>query len=991
MFLLVIAALCVNAQGNRQVTGVVLNAKEYPMQGVLVSIQESTVTAFTNEGGLFSIEVAVNDIVSFTYEGFESTSIQVMSDTDYLQIVLTETEFGERKSDFIPVAFSRQNRNLITSSVSNVGYDRLSKRQDMNLMNGLGGLLNGLIVQAAPWADTGSDPSFIVRGLKSTSPNAAPMVLVDNVERGFAQLNPREIESITVLKDAAALAIYGSKGANGVVLVTTNRGQSNKRDVNVNAQVGVTNFQRMPEYLNAYDYARLYNKAYLMDGNAAPYYSEEQLQGYKNVVEGNPGADPYRYPNNSFIDNYLKDVVKQQQYDLTMSGGNDIAQYFVLLGYMDQEGIYKYGDNTFNRYNFRSNLDVQVFPKLCVSVDMAGRLENLATPGGNYSYAIFSQFAQTPSNAYPIFNEDGSLGGTTAYPNNPYGLMNNSGMRDQLGRFFDGTLTFNLDLSDLLQGLSWMGRGSFDFRNQYTQQLTAERFAVYQFNEDGTYTRIGNDDNMTHNSWYNMKDRQFTMHSSLNYDRVFDYHRVNSMILFYLQERNSMGISVPFKSVGSAAQLRYAYLNRYLLEGTVAYTGSENFSRGNRFGWFPALSVGWIVSNEAFLIDNERFSFLKIRGSYGVTGLDRPISDRFLYREYWGNSNGYAFGTAGVYRGGTDQLRIGNDNLKWETSYKTNFGVDFGFFNDRLLLTIDGFHDLRKDILVQKYATTPGMAGLPLPYENAGSAESYGVDTEFKLTIPVSDKLRVNIAGNFMRTRNKILDINESFKVDAYQYQKGNPIGQPFGYVSEGLFTEAEIEDYPIIQNGGNIRPGDIKYKDLNNDNIIDGRDTRAIAGSSVPNIIYGFDFGFNFSQFDFVAQFMGMADRYVYMPVNYRQNFYGGGNATIYAFDAWTPETSETATLPRLSVADNFSNSQFSDFWFREASFIRLKSLELGYTLPHAFVNRLGIARSRVYLNGFNLLTFDKIKDYDPENVDAAIYSYPVKGIITLGMYVNF
>lgn len=992
VFLLLFNPMGVSAQEvARTINGVVKNAKGYPMEGVVVSVQESTRIALSNEKGEFSIEAANNDVLSFSYAGFATQTFVVTPSITKLEIALNEQEslFGE--NGIIPVAYGTRTTHDITSAVSNVSGSRIEKRRDINLMNGLGGLVPGLIVMSNAWADTGSDPVLLVRGLKTTSSNNAPLILVDNIERSFSQLNPNEISSISVLKDAAALAIYGSKGANGVVLVTTKRGSSNKRDVIINAQMGMAEYERMPEYLNAYDYASLYNKALEMDGSS-PKYTPDDLQEYKKVVDGVEGADPYRYPNNDFFDNYLQKTTKQQQYDLTMSGGNNTAQYLVFLGYTNQEGMYKYGDNSFNRLNFRSNVDIQVVKKLRMDLDIAGRLEHLNVPGGNYSYSMFQEFALTPSNAYPIFNEDGSLGGTTVYPRNPYGLMNKMGYRDQLERTFNTTLTFNLDLSDVLKGLSWIGRGGIDFRNQYVEQLTSGQFAVYELNPNGTYNKINNDDILTTNSWYGAKDRQFTFQTSFNYNREWEKHKVDGMLFFNMRDRKTMGTAAPYKYVNFAGQVQYRFLNRYLLEGTVCYSGSENFASGNRFGVFPAVSAGWVISEESFLKDNTTLSFLKLRASYGKTGLDATSSERFLYKETWGSASGYAFGTSGSGRGGTTLTRAGNNDLRWETSTKTNVGLDFGFFSNALQLSIDAFDDKRTDILVQKYATTPSMAGLELPWENGGEAQNRGLETSLAFEHQINKSWSFAVGGNFLYSKSKVLEVNEPYRVYDYQYRKGHPINQPFGYVSQGLFTQEEIDNgYGITQNGGNIRAGDIKYKDLNGDNIINGDDTKAIAKSSVPEMIAGFDATIRFKNFDLTGQLQGAFGQYVYTPGIYMTNFASGGNATKYAKQAWTPETAATAIYPRLSVNNNGNNTQYSDFWFKEASFVKLKALELGYTLPRDLTMKAGISKSRIYVNGYNLLTICGIKDYDPEDTGAAIYKYPFSKIVTLGLNVTF
>jgi TonB-linked SusC/RagA family outer membrane protein len=990
------------------VGGIVKNEKGVPLEGVLITLQESTTTSKTNEKGEFSVFVLAGDKLTFILQGYEPVSKTIQSKETNIEITLSELLFGTTEQDIVPVAYSSKKKRDLTAAISTTSIDEIRKRKDMNVMNGLGGLINGFIVMSAAWEDMGSNPSVYVRGLKTTSPNNAPLILIDDVERDFSQLNVNEIASISVLKDAGALSIYGNRGANGVVLVKTKRGSDNKREIILNAEVGLAKSLRTPQILNAYDYARLYNQAQTLDGVSTQNlkYSDEDIQGYKDVLDGAPNANPYKYPNVDFYSEFLKPTVKQQLYDLTMTGGNKIARYSVLLGYMNQEGLYKYGDNSFSRYNFRSNIDVNVTSNFLVSLDMAGRLEQQPTPGANYAYAIFGQFASTPSGAFPIFNENETLGGTANYKNNPYGLMNRMGERDQTSRFFNADLKFNLDLSKFVNGLSWNAKGGLDFIDGSISQLTSSQFAIYELLDDGTYTNHGTmDEAKTENFWYTSKDRQFTFNTAFNYNKSWNKSKLNAMGLFYLRELNSMGISVPYKTVGMVGQVGYAFLDRYMIDGVLSYTGSENFASGHRFGLFPALSVGWIVTEENFLKNNKVFSFLKLRASYGKTGLDKPLNDRFLFREIWGDANGYSFGTGGTYRTGTDQLRIGNENLIWETSIKTNVGLDFGFLNNSLLWTIDGFIDNRKDILVQKYSTTPGMAGIPLPYENSGETKSWGFDSELAFDKQLNKSWHFTVKGNILLTRNEIINIDETYKLDAYQYQKGNPIGQPFGYVSDGLFTEDEIirrsegnlteeeiaKGYSVIQNGGNLHAGDIKYKDLNGDLVIDGKDTGPIAGSSIPNLSGGITFFVQYKLIDFSAHLEGMGERYIYMPGVYMNSFNASGNASVYALQAWTPETAETAIYPRLSISNNSNNQQYSDFWFLNGSFIKLKTVEVGINLPESLVKKAGISKTRFYINGYNLLCFDHVKDFDPEDPNAAIYRYPFQRVITMGINVTF
>lgn len=1004
---LFIVALFAQKESSLDLTGTITDSNGKALSGVSVTIQESTVNAVSSKLGKYSIFAVSGDILTFSLPGFKTISKTVGKDEKVLDVVMAELKFGDTEQDVVPVPFSSKNKRFLTSAISMASYEDFSKRKDINTMNNLGGLVNGLIEMSTGWSDTGLGTTFYVRGLKTTNPNNAPLILVDDVERTFGELNVGEIESISVLKDASALAIYGNKGANGAILIRTKRGKINKREVTINAQMGMSQFQRMPQMLNSYDYARLYNVAQTLDGKSTSelQYSDDALKGYKLSVEGAADANPYKYPNVDFYQKFLKPVVKQQQHDLTMTGGTDVARYFVFLGFMNQEGAYKYGDNSFYRINFRSNADVSLNKNLVASMNMSGRIENQKTPGGHYAWELFSQFATTPSNAYPIFNENGTLGGNAEHKDNPYGKMVRSGYRDQVNRFFNADVQLKLNLSDVLKGLSWSGKGGIDFSDGYVSQLTGD-YATYQLLSDGTYTDNGTSDKqLTTNFWFPGKDRQFSLLSTLNYDRKWKSQRLNALALFYLRELNTSGIAVPYKNVGFAAQASYAIKERYLLDGTLNYSGSENFARGHRFGFFPAVSAGWIVSEEGFLRGNDVLSFLKVRASYGATGLDRPFNDRFLFRENWSSTGGYAFGVSPTDVAGVDMVRSGNDNLKWETSIKKNIGLDFGFNRNTIRWTVDGFIDDRKDILVQKYNSTLSMAGIPLPYENFGSTRGWGFDTELAFDKQITKDFHLTVKSNFMLTRSKIINIDESYKKYAYQYMTGNPIGQPFGYVSNGFFTQEEIDrraqggdfteeekqkGYDVLQNGGNIHAGDIKYVDSNGDNIINWDDAKAIAKNSVPQMIAGLSVLAQYKGFDFAAQVEGMGDRYIYMPGVYSNSFDGGGNASVYALKAWTPETAATAIYPRLSIANNSNNHQYSDFWFRDGSFIKLKTIEFGYSFPTKLVKSIGLSKIRTYVNGYNLLCLDYVKDFDPEDTNAGIYVYPFQRILTVGINIS-
>jgi TonB-linked SusC/RagA family outer membrane protein len=897
----------------------------------------------------------------------------------------------------VNVAYTSVNQKEINSAVSTVFSDEIRKTNHPNLQNALIGRLNGLLILPSDNEPGNTDYSAFVRGLKTTAPNNAPLILVDQVERDLSQLSPYEIESVTVLKDAAALALYGGRGANGVILVTTMRGKVAPRQITVDGSYSLQQATGLREYLNSYEYVKLYNKAWELDGNVTPFYSDEDVEGFRKTVEGDPDANPYLYPNNNYIDEFINKLSYQKKVDVTMSGGNKVARYFTMLGYLNQDGIYKYGEendeyssNTnYQRYNFRSNVDVNVSSMLSAFLDMSGRLEIRHYPGRS-AYEIFNTITTTPSNAYPIFYEDGSLGGTTTFLNNPYGLIAQSGYTEAMRRLFDANVGFKLDFNDWVEGLTFTTRTGFDFNNKKNRGLT-KNFMVYEYDPVAdTLVGYGNTDYSTFGGpdWGGIYYNQWFGHSQLDYKRVFNHnHHVNAFAFFDLIKRAIPGNTPSFKNVAFGAQVSYNFAYKYFIDLVASKTGTEAFMRGNRFYTYPAIALGWTVTEENFLKDNSIINHLKLRTSAGLTGSDRPYGTdgayRFLYFDYWGTgSNGYAFGDPQQNIGGSYQSTVGNQKLRGEVGKKFNLGLDGDLLNGNLYFTTDAYYEKRTGIWIYR-AWVPSTYGASQPLENAGSTESKGLELTLG-TRKTSGDLRYNVKLMANYSTSKILDLFEAPKEWDYQYSKGKQMGELWMLTSQGFFKDDDDVETSYEQKFGTVRPGDIKYLDYNGDSVVDGNDMTASGKNWYPKWVFSILTEFNYKNFDFSMLWSGIANAYRFDPA-YELPFLNK-NASTNASLVWTPETAETAKYPRLTTSNYTNNTVGSDFWLVNNTYLRLKSVELGYTFSNAKIKKAGFERIRLYLNGYNIITLSK-NNFDPEYLYSGLSQYPAFSVYSVGL----
>ncbi|MDR0543350.1 MAG: TonB-dependent receptor [Dysgonamonadaceae bacterium] len=926
----------------------------------------------------------------------------------------------------IPIAFGTQEARDLISAISTVQGSEFSHTPTISADNALTGRLKGVIPRTNPGQPGDEWVAMYVRGLHTSSANKLPIMMVDNIEREFSQLNLNEIESVTVLKDAAALAIYGGRGANGVIMITTKRGANTpKQSLQLNMQTGIVQPTRLPEFLNSYDYARLYNKAYEMDGYSVPRFTADQIEGYRKTVENEAGADPYRYPNNNYYEEALRDFSWQQNYDVSMRGGNNFARYFVLVGYLQQDGLYKYESETpkystntsYRRFNFRSNLDFDVNPIIKGGLDMAGRLEFRHQPG-NDATDILNKMAITPALAYPVFNRDGSLGGNPTYKNNIYGQINRSGYKETQRRIFNATAYMTADLNPYVKGLTLTARGGIDFYNEYAIGRTIGSYSVYELQpDDGSgedhYTVLGTDGTISSSSSPREKDRNLLLQFNGNYKRTFNKdHNFDAVLNFDIidaQIYNGAYRVIPdYTTVSLGGRVAYNYQHKYYIELSAGYSGTEAYSPESRFRLYPAAALGWTLTEEDFLKNNSLLSFLKIRGSYGKVGLDRPgargrygiPTDRFQFRESWSDvgASGYIFGSTLTPEAGSAELSAPNYALHGETSYLGNAGLDISFFDNRLSLSADYFDEKRKDIFFQRALDYPGILGGSIPVENLLQVNSHGVEGSISYQDKLAKDLGFYAGFDFIWHANQLV---KAYEAESFPWNtaEGHPLEQMKGYECIGFFTEDDFvngklkDGIPSQATFGTVRPGDLRYRDIYEDGIIDEKDRTYIGRSlTIPEMIGNLNLGFTYKNVELTALIQGVVKNSQMMEQVYQPFISGTGNATKYAFDAWTPETAGTAKYPRLTTSANTNNRQSTDFWVMDGSYIRVKNVVLAYNFPTKILQSVGIQAAKIYVSAYNLFTFDKVKDWDPEPEPyQAFYAYPNNRTISLGVNVTF
>lgn len=919
------------------------------------------------------------------------------------------------------MGYGVQKKANLTGAVTSMKSDELLKSRAANATTALVGQMPGLISKQASGEPGADDASIFIRGIATFQGDASPAYIIDGIERtsaDFARMDPNDIESINVLKDAASAAIFGMRGANGVIVITTKRGTDGKASIKYSGSVSIQSPTKLPEFANSYDYARLANQYF-----GSEIYSAEAIQKYKD------GSDPELYPNTNWYDEMLTKNAIQNQHNISISGGNEKIRYYVSGGFLNQGGLWE--DLNYKRYNLRSNIDAQITKTTRLGVDVSGRLEKSLNSGS--SYTIFKELVRNTPVLLCRYPD-----GTFAFPDATHPNIvaaNQPGGSYSKGETFvvDARVELEQELDFITEGLSAKGVMSYS-RNNYTNKAWSVSPYVYSKDANNEYVlnpRTSPSLNLTQNQT-NYQEYQL----QVNYNRSFGLHNVTAMAMVLARKgfsstssmfRNSFDSEIldqinagntdgqTMNAVDSEtarasymARVNYNYASKYLVEFNIRRDGSENFAPDKRWGTFASASLGWVVSEEPFFESlKNTINFLKIRGSYGTLGNDNtggvsfPFYSRFeLYQGavasngFMNNLGDYAFGdlvTKGLVPGA-----IANSLATWEKSNKANIALDATLFNN-LNFTVDLFTERRTNILTQRTAEVPSSFGGILPLENIGIVNNKGIDLSLNYHNSIG-KVNYSVGGNFTFARNKIVEMAEAEGTSEYMRQTGRPINGYYGYKTDGIFqSQEEIDSYAkqeVAGVGYETQIGDIKYVDVDGNGVVNSDDMTYLGYGNIPEIIYGINGYLNWKNFDFSFLMQGAAHAQVYLKGGIILPYFNQGNLPqFWVNEAWTEENPSNR-YPRL--AESVHNFPATDVpgvqtYLYNASYLRLKNIEVGYTFPTSWLSRIGVTSARVYVNAQNLFTISDVPQIDPENTEQEGWTYPQMKSFNFGLSLQF
>lgn len=1033
--LLLAAAFCtVMLWSQIKITGRVTDDSGIPLIGVIVvekGLTGSSVNGtVTNVDGNYSIQTQKSQgELAFTFIGMKAIVKEFkVNGNGIINAVLKSSEVG--LNEVVVVAHGSQRKVSVVGAISTVNTKDLLQSPSSNLSNALAGRLTGLTTVQNTGQPGKDDASLFIRG-RSTWINASPLYIVDGIEREtFTQVDANEVESISILKDASATAVYGVRGANGVIIITTIRGKEQKPVVSLSAQYGLQAPTRLPNYLRSYDTAKLRNESYLNDG-----YSAAQLPFQPNALEAfRTGSDPYHYPDVDWYKEVIKSTAPQSQYNVNVRGGTRTARYFVSTGYFSQDGLFNTNLNTdyntnfqFHRFNFRSNLDIDVSKDLTLSLSISARMEDTNEPGNTgYSGAekqnAFESLTRTTPYETPVIQANGKPG-VGSMGTNPWMKVNGFGYTQNKKDVVESIVNLNYKLHKITKGLSFKGLFSYD--SYYSEQKNfSKNTALYRLDsapdQPDSYTIIGEDTELKCvSSGANGSYRKLYLEGSLNYDRKFNKHSVTGLLLGKIEDKSYGGTYIPYRMVGLAGRVTYDYDQRYLGEINMGYNGSENFARGKRFGFFPAFAAGWVISNEEFFKESSNFiNFMKIKASYGMVGNDKIGGGRFMYSEEYSSRDSWTapsvpyFGNNGSAVGIVTLSRIANPLLTWETAKKYNVGIETNIWDDKISISLDGFMEHRKDILMDR-KSLPIYLGVNPPAGNLGKTKNKGLEFETKFRDKIGDNFNYWVKANYSYAKNEIVFKDEPVNKLSWQKEEGQAINQFFGYQVLGFFDITDFEaDGSLKSNfakqlvGESPKPGDFHYADINKDGVVDDRDKVAIGHSDIPESTYGFSYGIEWKGIDFSMMWQGAFNVSLNISGESLYEFCERGKVMdihqgrwAYYTDPFTGEqvdTRATATYPRLHSQSSSPNWTTNSFFLYNSSYLKLRNIEIGYTLPIKQLKMLGISKMRIYTTGQNLLVFSKVKQLDPEgpgyggNRERG-WNYPQLAIYNFGINVTF
>lgn len=1039
----------VQATQNHKITvsGTVLDkTTNDPLIGVSVVVKGvANAGTTTDMDGKFTLKLPYAEApLVFSYLGYQPQEI-VPGAKKELTVLLQEDT--KALQEVVVVGYTKQRKETMIGSVATITTKDLTQSPTANINNALAGRLPGLIVNQYAGGEPGVDQSeLFIRG-KATYGNQSAIVIVDGIERDMSYLAPDEIETFTILKDASATAAYGIRGANGVIVITTKRGKAaEKATVNLKASIGINQPIGFPEYLGSADYATLYNEARLNDAkmtgadiSSLNLFSQQAIDNFRRAKGDNSDGLGYDW---DYYDFAFKPGLQE---DVSLS------IHYVLANYFSQGGNYKYSNageydsqTKFTRYNFRSNIDININRYLSTRLDLGARITDRNAPGTTagrlmticatqppYLPILVEENAHPQNEEYIQQNPRGMLYGDNIYRYNLLGELSRTGYLNEKNTYLNGSFAMNLDMEFLTKGLKaevmfsydasegrWINRKLDTYKDGYREYPKYATFMPIEGSDaymaGGHYTgayKTGNkydiDQTIGNGFSHNASDGRTYIQARLDYNRLFsNRHEVTAMLLANRGNR-TVNNELAYHSQGITGRFAYYYNQKYLMEFNFGYNGSENFAPGKRYGFFPAGSIGWVVSEEEFMKKASWIDFLKVRASYGLVGSDN-VSSRFPYLAFYGGGSGYDFGNNfGTNVGGTSEGNLANANLTWEKARKLNVGIDFTTLNQRLALTIDAFYEYRFDIITDMNSDGimgyPDIVGKDAALQNLGEVSNRGVDIELSWNDKIGKDFRYYIRPNLTFSRNRLEYKAEVARKNSWRKETGKRLYENFVYVFDHFVADQEEADRLNkigYQPWGQLIPGDVVYKDLDRNGVIDDEDRTAMGNPRSPELMFGIPFGFQYKNFDFSVLLQGATKSSILLNgaavfdfPQFEQDKIG--RVKKMHLDRWTPETAATAKYPALHYGthDNNKNGNSSLFLY-DASYLRLKNVEIGYNVSPKLLRKFHVQQARIYVQGLNLLTFDKLGDVDidPETKsgDGASW-YPIQKVFNFGIDITF
>ena len=992
------------------VTGLVTDESHEPLVGVNVVIQDRPgLGAITDINGKFKIKMEPYLRLVISFIGFETQEI-LIKEQKTIKVVMKEAK-ATALDEVVVTGTGEQRKLTMTGAVTNVDVSTL-KTSSSSITNALAGNVAGVLARQTSGMPGENRSEFWIRGISTFGAGSSALVLVDGFERSMNEINIEDIETFTVLKDASATAIYGSRGANGVVLITTKRGKEGK--VHIDAKVETTYNTRTytPELVDGYTYATLMNEARITR-NQIPFYSDEDLHLLAN------GLDKDLFPNVDWMGMLLKKGAPTYRATLNINGGGSLARYYVSASYVKEAGMYNVDEglkdydtnSSYHRWNYRVNVDMDITKSTLVRVGIAGSLDKMNQPGvGNSVWESVMGYSPITS---PVLFSDGRI---PAYGNsdgrmNPWAASTQTGYQEHWNNKMQADITLEQKFDFITKGLKFVGRFGMDTNNAQwnNRKKLPEMWKVEQNRDsDGKLvpTKVRGEEIMSQQS-SSTGERKEYLEAELHYNRSFSDHLIGG-VLKYTQDKiiNTTSNSDVIQGIdrrhqGLAGRFTYGWKYRYFVDFNFGYNGSENFAPNHQFGFFPAYSAAWNIAEEPIVKKHLKWmNMFKLRYSYGKVCND-TMNDRFPYLPSFGNSSGNGFNYSDLetsyFYDGLTYTKYATTNVTWEIATKHDIGIDFSLWDDRFTGTIDYFYE-RRDGIYQSRSFIPVSVGLnsSLSYAtNVSAVSSRGLDGNFGFKQKIGN-VNLTLRGNITYSKSKILEYDEEVTNYKYTLATGFQVSQPRGLIAEGLFKDYDDIRNSAKQTWGDVMPGDIKYRDVNGDGIVNDKDYVPIGATNRPNLIYGFGFSAQWKGFDVNVLFQGAGkstffiDGYTVYP--FKDGDWGNILTDVVKSNRWILGENEdpNAKYPRLSYGGNNNNYQSSTYWMRNGSYLRLKNLEVGYTIPKSIVNKIRLNNIRIYFMGTNLVTFSSFKLWDPELGSSNGQVYPLSKAYTLGLTIN-